>query len=76
MKKIKLIWDFRGIDALKTAEHHVIHLKEFSKKQKLAETESGINKENDIHCCAFITVLEKDMILVRDALRPHRGEIA
>src|SRR5690606_1132164 len=28
-KKLKLIWDFFGPDAKKTAEHHEIHLKEF-----------------------------------------------
>ena len=26
-KKIKLIWDFRGPESAKTAEHHEIHLK-------------------------------------------------
>ena len=28
-RKIKLIWDFRGEAAAKTAEHHDIHLKEY-----------------------------------------------
>lgn len=75
MKRIKLIWDFRGIDAKKTAEHHVIHLKEFGKKESLEETESGVEQVTESHSTAFFTVLEKDMILVRDALRPHRGEM-
>ena len=34
MRKIKLIWDFRGQAAAKTAEHHEIHLKEFLETEK------------------------------------------
>ena len=33
--KIKLIWDFRGPEALEIAKHHVIHLEEFAKKEDL-----------------------------------------
>ena len=33
MRQIKLIWDFRGQAAAKTAEHHEIHLKEFLDKE-------------------------------------------
>ena len=29
MQKIKLIWDFNGVDSLKTAKHFNIHLEEF-----------------------------------------------
>ena len=35
MKKIKMIWDFRGPDALKTAEHQCVHLKDFFIKDKI-----------------------------------------
>lgn len=75
-QKIKLIWDFRGDDAHKTAEHHEIHLKEFAKRELLEETDSGVEELNEIHSIAFITVLEKDMVKTRDALIPHRGELA
>jgi len=34
-KKIKLIWDFRGPTAKKTAEHHTIHLKEYIESEEL-----------------------------------------
>ena len=34
MRKIKLIWDFRGEAAAKTAEHHDIHLNEYLEKEK------------------------------------------
>ena len=32
--KIRLVWDFRGVDALKTTEHQLTHLIEFMKKKK------------------------------------------
>ena len=34
-RKIKLLWDFRGPDALETAKHHTIHLKEFAAIENL-----------------------------------------
>ena len=74
MKRLKLIWDFRGIDALETAKHHEVHLNEFIKKDKLESSEAGYEEITDVHTIAFIIVLEKDMIAVRDALLPQRGE--
>jgi len=32
-RQIKLIWDFRGPNALLTAQHHEIHLKDFIKTE-------------------------------------------
>lgn len=73
-KKLKLIWDFRGPDAAKTAEHHEVHLKEFIEKEKLSLNITGTESYSEIHCIAYLVVFEKDMISIRDALKPHRGE--
>lgn len=73
-KKIKLIWDFRGPDAQKTAEHHEIHLKEFIQKEKLENDITGVMKIEDLYSLAYLVVNESEMISVRDALKPHRGE--
>lgn len=75
-RKLKLIWDFRGLDAQKTAEHQSIHLKEFALKEKLNFYESSFKQITENHFIAFITVDEKDMKIYRDALKPHRGELA
>jgi hypothetical protein len=75
-RKIKLIWDFRGPEALEIAKHHVIHLEEFAVKDKLFFYETGITPVNELYCIAYITVKEEDMITYRDALLPHRGEVA
>jgi hypothetical protein len=75
-RKIKLIWDFKGPDSLKIAEHHCIHLKEFSETENLDFHEINSIQFNDHHSIAFIIVEEKDMINYRDVLKPHRGEVA
>lgn len=75
MRQLKLIWDFRGPDALKIAEHHNIHLKEFIKIEKLNINITGVNTINDVHAIAFLVVNEDKMKPIRDALKPHRGEV-
>lgn len=74
-KKIKLIWDFRGPAAEKTAEHHEKHLKEFIESENLMLNITGFQCLNDMYSIAFLVVEEAEMIKVRDALKPHRGEL-
>ena len=74
-RKIKLIWDFRGPAAAKTAEHHEIHLKEFIQIEKLPLNITGFEIINEMLAIAFMVVTEENMISVRDALKPHRGEV-
>lgn len=73
MKIIKLIWDFRGAHAQKTAEHHEVHLKEFAARESLKEQTTGVETLSPMHTLAYLNVSEDEMILVRDALKPHRG---
>ena len=75
MRKIKLIWDFRGPEAAKTAEHHEKHLKEYIAMEKLPLDITGFQVSNDMHAIAFMVVTDDFMIGVRDALKPHRGEV-
>ncbi len=75
MRKLKLIWDFRGPHALKTAEHHTIHLKEYVSIQKLNINITGFEALNDMHAIAFMVVDEQDMKPIRDTLKPHRGQL-
>ena len=74
-RKIKLIWDFRGPAAYKTAEHHEIHLKEYIATENLGLNITGHKVLGDMHSIAYLVVEETEMIQVRDALRPHRGEV-
>lgn len=74
-RKIKLIWDFRGPAANKTAEHHVKHLKDYISIEKTNLNITGHQQLTDMHSLAFMVVEENEMIAIRDALKPHRGEV-
>lgn len=75
MQKLKLIWDLRGPDATKIAEHHVVHLKQYIKVEQLQLDITGVEVINDMHTIAFMVVTEAQMKPVRDALKPHRGQV-
>ena len=74
-REIKLIWDFRGPASAKTAEHHEIHLKEYIVAEKLSQNITGFESFGEMHAIAFMVVTDESMIQVRDALKPHRGEV-
>ncbi|MDW5290017.1 hypothetical protein [Formosa sp. PL04] len=75
MRQLKLIWDFRGPHALKTAEHHEIHLKEYIEREKLDISITGFSAITDMHAIAFMVVNESEMKPLRDRLKPHRGQV-
>ena len=39
--KAKLVWNFSGEGAFKTAQHHLFHLKEYSRREKVEVVERG-----------------------------------
>ncbi len=59
----------------KTAEHHELHLKDYIVIQKLDITITGVEKLTDMHTIAFLVVNESEMKPIRDALKPHRGQV-
>ncbi|SFD21946.1 hypothetical protein [Algibacter pectinivorans] len=75
MRKLKLIWDFRGPDASKIAEHHEIHLKEYIQLENLNIPLTGVEALSELHSIAFLVVNEDQMKPIRDALKPHRGQV-
>lgn len=75
MRKLKLIWDFRGPESEKTAEHHLIHLKEYIALEQLNITITGTEALSEMHNLAYLVVDESEMKPIRDALKPHRGQI-
>ncbi|MBS1763527.1 MAG: hypothetical protein JSS90_01025 [Bacteroidetes bacterium] len=73
-KKIKLIWDIRGPESEKTAEHHTRHLNEYIEDKKLKNNHTGTENISESYSIAFMIVDEDEMLQVRDDLRPNRGE--
>ena len=74
-REITLIWDFHGGDAQGTADHHVKHLQEFMEREKIEFIGTFTQSNADLHCMACLTVHEKDVITLRDALKPNRAVV-
>ncbi|WP_010520705.1 hypothetical protein [Aquimarina agarivorans] len=74
-RKLKLIWDFKGPTASKTAQHHEIHLKEFAVLENLSLQITGTENITEMHSLAYLVVEENEMKPVRNALKPHRGQV-
>ena len=72
-KKAQLIWNFNGQDDLKTAEHHLVHLKEFAQLEAVPILKSGINKTSPLSCEAYIIVEMEWVEKLRTQLKPNKG---
>ena len=75
MAKLKLIWDFRGPASQKTAEHHLVHLKEYIQRNNLNIPVCGTEQVSEMHNLTYIVCNKKDMPPLRDSLKPHRGQL-
>ena len=69
----KLVWNFSGEGALKTAEHHLIHLKEYCQREKVEVLEFGTEKSNDFLALSFMMVDKELASSLRVSLKPHQG---
>lgn len=74
-RKIKLIWDFRGPRAARTAEHYRTHLEEFIVIEELKFDITGVHHFSDSHSMAYMVVAEFEMEEAREILKPQRGEV-
>ena len=74
MERVKLIWEFRGPAAKRTAEHHVIHLKEFSIKENIVFEDVKTEVFSEFICIASIIIEKSNLEIVKTALKPHKGK--
>ena len=72
-KKAQLIWNFNGQDGLKTAEHHLVHLKEFAQMEAVPILKYGVNKTSPLSCEVFIVVEMEWVEKLRTQLKPNKG---
>ena len=73
MKKVKLIWDFRGTDTQKMAEHYNKHLVEFFESKKINLIESGFTRVSEMYNFTYAVIDKLDVNNVKDAIKPHRA---
>ena len=71
--KAKLVWIFSGEGAIKTAEHHLIHLREYSVREKVDVVEFGTEEQTKFVAIAFIIVSKELVNVLRKSLKPHKG---
>jgi len=70
-----MIWDFRGPGAERTAEHHRIHLEEYARAKELDLGPFGVESFGESHALAFLVAGESKVGELREALKPHRGQV-
>ena len=73
MKKVKLIWDFNGIESNKTAEHFHIHLLDFLKNHQILKYTSKVELVNEFYSINFLIIGEAHIALIKNALKPNRA---
>lgn len=75
-REIKLIWDFRGPDSRKIAEHHEVHLREFIVNNDIKNYKiTGVEEINEMHSLAYWVIPESRILAYRDILKPHRASV-
>ena len=74
-RKIKLIWQFSSIDALKIADHHLAHLNEYILREEIDVIEKGTELINDFSSISFIIIENSLVEKLRVAFKPHKGFI-
>lgn len=73
MAQLRFHWDFFGPDAPITAAHFLKHLDEFCARNSINGYRHWVT-EQPVRATATMECDEQYLKLVRDALRPKRGE--
>ena len=70
---VKLVWNFSGEGSLKTAEHHLIHLKEYCEKEEVEVVNFGTELVNKFSAISYIIVSQSLVTELRENLKPNQG---
>ena len=71
--KVKLVWKFFGVDASRTAEHHLVHLNEYIEKENIDIIEMSTKSINNVSAISYIIVRDSFVQKLRLDLNPHQG---
>ncbi len=75
MKKIKMIWDFRGPTAMQTAKHHEIHLTEYLQQKEIEYHLLKVHGLSEFKTEVWLVTDESFVVKIRQDLKPHRGQL-
>ena len=73
--KIKLVWRFSGINALQIADHHLVHINEYSEKENLKIINSGTQEISEFSSISFIIISKDILNKIKNDLKPHNSFI-
>ena len=65
-------WDFFGPRANGTAQHFLLHVREFLKKSNCPEMPTGLRSEGAGHQAVFCSPPEEFQAAIEGSLRPRR----
>jgi len=72
-KQVELIWEFRGPAAKQTAQHHLIHLREFATAENIPVNIMEALEASPNFYQAIWVVDQQHVNDLRERLKPHRG---
>ncbi|NER16332.1 hypothetical protein [Spongiivirga citrea] len=75
MKKVKMIWDFRGPAAMQTAKHHEIHLIKYLQQKTIEHHLLKIHELSEFKTEVWLVTDESFVNIIRQDLKPHRGQL-
>lgn len=73
MSLLRFHWDFFGPDAKHTAEHFLEKIDSFCDREGIRDYKHWV-REQQLRSIAILECDEKHLVIVRDRLRPKRGE--
>ncbi len=73
MKKVKLVWKFSGVEALQSANHHLLHLDEYLKGEDIKPLKLDTELISEYSAISFIIIYDKFLDKLRSHLKPHQG---
>ncbi len=73
MPRLRFHWDFFGPEAPTTAQHFLKHVDQFCDREGIRDYQHAITN-HPVRCTAVLECDEQHLKVVRDALKPVRGE--
>ena len=71
--QLKIIWEFRGGDALETANHHKVHLEDYFRTKKVTHFGIGVEEVSNAYAVAFVIIDRALLQEIKNDLKPHRA---
>ena len=73
MKKLKLVWEFSGIDALEIAKHHLLHMQQYLKRENIDPLQIDTELISEFSAITFIIIYDQFLDKIRSDLKPNHG---